>query len=220
MIIRNNYASYNVAGLEIENSSFVEAYGNTAEFNTAGLLIFNLPDLSQLGRNIKVYHNTLRQNNIPNFAHRSNIVAEVQAGIGLMILSVQNVEIYKNKFENNSTSSILIVNYQTTSRPVNDPSYDSHNKNIKIYQNTYLNSGFYPQKGASKNSKVIMKWLRKNLSTPFPDIIFDGVLESNLPQKTLCLDQRENFSFVNLHLESDNPSKNFLFTPDKYFCSF
>ncbi len=57
VIIRNNKAYYNVAGIESENSSNVEIYGNEAYENTTGLLIFNLPQLTVYGENIRAYDN-------------------------------------------------------------------------------------------------------------------------------------------------------------------
>ena len=50
VIIRNNKAFYNVAGIESENSTNVEIYGNEAFENTSGLLIFNLPEIDALRR--------------------------------------------------------------------------------------------------------------------------------------------------------------------------
>ena len=51
VIIRNNKAFYNVAGIESENSTNVEIYGNGAFENTSGLLIFNLPELTLQRKN-------------------------------------------------------------------------------------------------------------------------------------------------------------------------
>ena len=67
VIIRNNKAYYNVAGIESENSSKVEIYNNEIFNNTGGLLIFNLPHLNVYGENIKAYDNHIYDNNIKNF---------------------------------------------------------------------------------------------------------------------------------------------------------
>ena len=50
VVIRDNLAHHNVAGIEIENSRNVDCYNNRAENNTGGILIFNLPDLPQAFR--------------------------------------------------------------------------------------------------------------------------------------------------------------------------
>ena len=76
VIIRNNRAEYNVAGIEIENCHGAEAYGNVATNNTGGFLVFDLPDLPvQRGRDIRVHDNRIFNNNTPNFAPEGNIVA-------------------------------------------------------------------------------------------------------------------------------------------------
>lgn len=45
ILVRNNHVHGNVAGIEIENSVEADVYGNRATDNTAGILIFDLPDL-------------------------------------------------------------------------------------------------------------------------------------------------------------------------------
>ncbi len=51
VIVRNNRAEFNVAGIEIENSVGADVYENLVTNNTGGILIFNLPGLSQRGTN-------------------------------------------------------------------------------------------------------------------------------------------------------------------------
>ena len=45
IIVRNNKAFENVAGIEIENSLYADVYDNEAYNNTGGILVFDLPDL-------------------------------------------------------------------------------------------------------------------------------------------------------------------------------
>jgi parallel beta-helix repeat protein len=45
VIVRNSRAEFNVAGIEIGNSSNVDVFGNVVTNNTVGILVFNLPDL-------------------------------------------------------------------------------------------------------------------------------------------------------------------------------
>jgi parallel beta-helix repeat protein len=42
IVVRNNEAFQNVAGIEIENSFFADVYGNDSHGNTAGILVFDL----------------------------------------------------------------------------------------------------------------------------------------------------------------------------------
>ena len=50
IIVRNSLAEYNVAGIEIENSSFADVYDNTTKNNTGGILVFDLPQPTRHGR--------------------------------------------------------------------------------------------------------------------------------------------------------------------------
>lgn len=47
VVVRNNRAEFNVAGIEIENSVGADVYGNVVTNNAGGILVFNLPGLSQ-----------------------------------------------------------------------------------------------------------------------------------------------------------------------------
>jgi parallel beta-helix repeat protein len=67
VVVRNNRAERNVAGIEIENTFDADVYGNTASENTGGILVFNMPDLPQPGHSTRVYQNTIRANNTDNF---------------------------------------------------------------------------------------------------------------------------------------------------------
>ena len=58
IVVRNNRAEFNVAGIEIENSFDADVYGNTVVNNTGGILVFNMPALPQLGHSTRVYGNT------------------------------------------------------------------------------------------------------------------------------------------------------------------
>lgn len=57
IIVRNNRAEYNVAGIEIENSMDADVYGNVATNNTGGILIFNMPNLPRPGHGTRVFDN-------------------------------------------------------------------------------------------------------------------------------------------------------------------
>ena len=96
VIIRNNRAFYNVAGIESENSSRVEIYDNEAFENTSGLLIFNLPGLTVFGNQVKAYNNNIHNNNLKNFGVKGSIVSAVPKGTGVIIMATQKVDFYQN----------------------------------------------------------------------------------------------------------------------------
>src|SRR5215813_219219 len=96
IIVRNNLAVNNVAGIEIENSFNADVYGNTVTGNTGGILVFDLPGLQQLGgHNVRVFNNTIRDNNTANFGI-GGTVSLVPAGTGVVVMANQNVEIFGN----------------------------------------------------------------------------------------------------------------------------
>jgi parallel beta-helix repeat protein len=83
VVIRNNVAYWNVAGIEAENSRWVEIYENEAYDNTGGLLVFDLPGLTQYGHTTTVHNNRIHDNNHENFAQPGNIVASIPPGTGM-----------------------------------------------------------------------------------------------------------------------------------------
>ena len=60
IIVRNSRAEYNVAGIEIENSTYADVYDNVATNNTGGVLVFDLPNLEiQGGQATRVFNNEI-----------------------------------------------------------------------------------------------------------------------------------------------------------------
>ena len=99
IIVRNSHAESNVAGIEIENSTYADVYNNVAVNNTGGILIFDLPNLpGEGGANTRVFNNEISTNNTGNFAPAGNIVGTVPSGTGLMVLANDNIEIFGNTF--------------------------------------------------------------------------------------------------------------------------
>ena len=111
VIIRNNKAFYNVAGIESENSTNVEIYGNEAFENTSGLLIFNLPELTLYGGNVKAYNNNIYNNNLTNFAVKGSIVSAVPKGAGVVIMATKDVAFYNNTVADHKTVNLCVVSY-------------------------------------------------------------------------------------------------------------
>lgn len=107
-IVRNNTATYNVAGIEIENTQYADVYGNLAENNTGGLVIFDLPGNPIVGRDVKVHDNIIRNNNTVNFAP-GGTVGQIPGGTGTFAMASRRVEIYDNTYENNDTIDIAII---------------------------------------------------------------------------------------------------------------
>jgi parallel beta-helix repeat protein len=95
IVVRNSVAEFNVAGIEIENSYHADVHGNVARRNTGGILIFDLPNLPQMGgHSIRVFDNQVTDNDTPNFAPKGNIVASVPMGTGVMVMANRNVHVF------------------------------------------------------------------------------------------------------------------------------
>ncbi len=193
IIVRNSRAEYNVAGIEIENSTFADVHDNVATNNTGGILVFDLPNLPvQGGRNTRVFNNQIINNNISNFAPEGNIVGEVPAGTGLMVLANDSIEVFGNEFTDNQTSNVMIVSYYITERPFEDPNYDPIPEAIYIHDNQFNGGGTAP------DSEPLLA-LQAATGLDIPDIVWDGTLvPGSSPAQALCLSNNGEVSFVNL----------------------
>lgn len=193
IIVRNSRAEFNVAGIEIENSTFADVHNNVATNNTGGILVFDLPNLPvQGGRNTRVYDNEVFANNTDNFAPEGNIVAGVPAGTGLMIMANDNIEVFQNNFENNDTANVLIVSYLINEIPIDDPNYDPYPEAIYLHSNQYVGGGETPDSEP-------MALLQAATGQAIPDIVWDGMLSSGkAAADALCFAEADDTTFVDL----------------------
>lgn len=212
IIVRNSRAEYNVAGIEIENSTFADVYNNVTTNNTGGILVFDLPNLPvQGGRNTRVFNNEILENNTANFAPEGNIVGTVPAGSGLMVLANDNIEVFGNTFTDNDSANIIIVSYYITERPFEDPNYDPFPEGINIHNN-FFNGG-----GSNPDSEPLIA-LQAATGKAIPDVVWDGTLiPGKQTKEILCMRQNGEFSFVNL--DAGNGFSNPSFDSEQHNCS-
>jgi parallel beta-helix repeat protein len=219
VIIRNNKAYWNVAGIESENSKYVEIYGNEAYENTGGILVFDLPGLTTYGHTTKVYKNTVRSNNHTNFAQKGNIVASIPPGSGMMILATHDIEIFDNEFINNKSAGLSVVSYalvaamnegeqeqenaiggvQTINNRYEDDSlYHAYPYNVYIHSNRFQNKHWFPTMENDIGKLLLMK-------SPFspPDVIYDGIDDPNRAERNICIGDNGKFTFINLDAGND-----------------
>lgn len=109
VVVRNNIARANVAGLEIENTQFADVHDNYVEDNAGGLLIFDLPGNPVIGRDVKIHDNTVINNNRANFAPSGTTVSQIPRGTGTFALASRRVEITGNTYSNNLTTDVAIL---------------------------------------------------------------------------------------------------------------
>mgnify|MGYP001053394308 CR=1 FL=1 len=177
VVVRNNRAEWNVAGIEVENCIGADVYGNVATNNTGGILVFNMPNLPQAGYQTRVYDNDVFANNTENFGHAGTPVASVPAGSGIVINSNDQVEIFNNRLANNHTANIIISSLHTTgySDYAVQENFDPYPETIWIHDNQYDGGGSSPDGLDLKALKVAMF----GVSGRFPDILFDGYVDMN-----------------------------------------
>ena len=193
IIVRNSHAESNVAGIEIENSTYADVYNNVAVNNTGGILVFDLPNLPvQGGANTRVFNNEISTNNTGNFAPAGNIVGTVPSGTGLMVLANDNIEIFGNTFNENNSANILVVSYYITERPFDDPNYDPFPEYIHIHENQF-NGG-----GTSPDSEPL-EALQSATGKPIPHVVWDGTIKQGSKfNQVLCMRNNNALTYVNL----------------------
>ncbi|MEP2103383.1 MAG: parallel beta-helix domain-containing protein [Parasphingorhabdus sp.] len=166
IIVRRNTAIENVAGIEIENSFDAEVTENLVTENTGGILVFDLPNLPQMGgHNVLVARNAIINNNTDNFAPEGNIVASVPAGTGVMVMANRNVQVIENAMINNGTTNVMVVAY---TQKFDDANYDPTPREVYIADNVYGRAGFAPDFDGGKQ-------LAAAFGGALPAIVYDGL---------------------------------------------
>ena len=207
IIVRNSIAQYNVAGIEIENSYYADVYDNLASHNTAGILVFDLPDLPQQGgHHIRVFDNESINNDTDNFAPEGNIVGEVPRGTGIIIMANSDVEVFNNLMSGNGTVNLSIVSYGDET---DDQNYYPHPKRIQVHNNTYGPSGFDPDLETGDLAKALYEISEGNM----PDVFWDGII----PLSQMILGQPNDEKLI---LSEENSTTFLTISPIKYMLGF
>ena len=219
VIIRDNKAFFNVAGIESENSSHVEIYNNDSYQNTSGLLIFNLPGLTVYGNNIKAYNNKVYDNNLKNFGVKGSIVSAVPKGTGVIIMATKDVDFYQNFISNHKTTNLAVVSYEIFAadqdpeakvfidanesngiRTIDsdfqkDQAYDPYPGRVYVHDNSFKNEHYLP----TFSNDFGKLWFFKNKAI-IPDIAYDGILPMGTklsdPDVKVCIRNNGDASFA------------------------
>ncbi|WP_288132667.1 parallel beta-helix domain-containing protein [Microbulbifer sp.] len=208
VIVRNNRAEFNVAGIEIENTIGADVYGNVATNNTGGILVFNMPNLPQPGHSTRVYDNRVFENNTDNFGHEGTPVAAVPAGSGVVINSNDNVEIFNNEIADNETANVIVSSYFSAgyySDKSTQKDFDPYPEGIYIYDNQFAGGGDSPDHLELKALKVA----RFGLTGSLPDIMWDGAMDPNkmvngeLPENLKLCIENEGVGIINVDVQGD-----------------
>jgi parallel beta-helix repeat protein len=175
VVVRNNRAEQNVAGIEIENTVGADVYDNVATGNTGGILVFNMPDLPQAGHSTRLFRNRIVANNTANFGEPGSAVAGVPAGSGIVVNSNDRIEIFDNDIADNATANVLISSLfsaqYTQDRPRAE-SFDPYPESIYIYDNRFSGGGTSP----GREALAAVRDALFGAGGALPDIVWDGVV--------------------------------------------
>jgi parallel beta-helix repeat protein len=201
VVMRRNRAEYNVDGYEVENSQHVDVYDNVATHNSGGLGVFNLPGLpKQGGRDVRVFHNQIYENNTANFAPKSlGAIYHLPAGTGIYIMAINNVEVFQNKVHDNNTTNISVIEYNPSLGEVKDARYRPFTDQIYLHDNEISGGGKSPDVREDE-----VKALSAALGGPLPDVLYDGVVDPTMRAAKkganpaqICLANNGDFTFLN-----------------------
>jgi parallel beta-helix repeat protein len=231
IIVRNNTVTHNVSGIEIENSFNADVTGNNSNNNTVGFLVFDLPNLPQVGgHNVRVYSNTFTDNNTPNFGDVSGTVAKVPAGTGGAVMANTKVEVFNNTFSGNTTVGFAVISCfaafdQATCLPpptgTATSGYNPFPGNVYAHGNTFTTNGANPLQH-NQNPALPSFALAYLLNTGFPptpgdpgwadnhvsDVIYDGILSPFAVGENpymICSQANGSGHFADLHLDQVDP---------------
>jgi len=166
IVVRNSRAEFNVAGIEIENSYNADVFDNVATRNTGGILVFDLPNLPQMGgHSHRIYRNRIVQNDTPNFAPKGNIVASVPVGTGVMVMANKNVHVFDNEIDGNQSAAVMLVSYTQT---FDDKTYNPLPRDVVVRGNRMGRNGHDPKFAGAEI-------LAKAVGGTIPPVLWDGV---------------------------------------------
>ncbi|WP_068876888.1 MULTISPECIES: parallel beta-helix domain-containing protein [unclassified Phenylobacterium] len=166
IVVKRSRAEFNVAGIEIENSMNADVFDNVATRNTGGILVFDLPNLPQMGgHSTRLFRNKVVQNDTPNFAPKGNIVANVPTGTGVMIMANKNVHVFDNEIAENQSAAVMLVSY---TEKFDDKTYNPLPRDIVVRDNRIGRNGWDPK---FTGGEILAKMMGGSL----PPVMWDGV---------------------------------------------
>ena len=221
VVVKNSRAEYNVAGIEIENTVDADVFDNVATNNTGGILVFNMPNLSQEGARTRVFQNQVFSNNTENFASPGGAVAGVPAGSGILINSNDDVEIFDNDLADNDTAHIIISSVYSTNYASRETAegFDPYPERIFIHGNRYEGGGTSPDMLELK----VLKTAMFGLTGAFPHVVWDGYLNESLavdgalaPERNICINDEAETELLNA--DGPNGYSNPRVERDRHLC--
>lgn len=209
IVVKNCFATENVAGIEIENSLHADVFDNVATGNVGGILVFDLPDLVQKqGGYVRVYKNTIKENNLENFAPKGNIVAKVPDGTGVLILATNHVEVFDNQIINNKSLGLGIISYFMTENKIKDKVYYPYPTAIYVHDNNFERKRV---RATSKGRFGQIYRFKLRFGRNVPHILYDGIVDPKTldasgkvkPESRICIRNNKNQTVANMDAKND-----------------
>ena len=177
-IIRNNICFDNTVGIEIENSTFIEASDNLARDNSVGIAILLLPGLSiPLMEDTVLKNNTVINNNRPNLLNDPDeILSGLPDGLGILVFGGDRTLVEKNRVIGNNTAGIAVVQV-LPDLASQDPRVEPFPDQNTVTDNVVLQNGKNPDERAAPlpGADLIWdltgtgnSWINNRFQTSFP----------------------------------------------------
>ncbi|HEY1694126.1 MAG TPA: parallel beta-helix domain-containing protein [Polyangiaceae bacterium] len=227
IVVRNNTVFGNVAGIEIENSFYADVHDNTAHDNTGGILVFALPGLQQdTGHDVRVFDNTIQDNNTENFADSTDIVSIVPAGTGFFVMANKNVEVFGNTITGNKTAAAAVISYLTSQQAYSDANYYAYPTDVSLHDNTYSGNGTEPD-ARSQIGILLATGMGQYPGGHTPDVMWDGFVDASLPSgpdpQTICVNEPTASAVCDMNfgqVDPNNPNVDAMVCgPSTYDCT-
>jgi parallel beta-helix repeat protein len=168
IVVRDNEAFANVAGIEVENSTGALVEGNHVHGNTGGILVFLLPfNLAKEAADARVLRNRVFANNAANFADPGAMVANVLRGTGILVLAADRTEVSGNEVRGNHSYGIAVSGLVGLYPPATRFDVDPHPDENWVHGNTLV------ENGTSPDPRLVA------LGIPGRDLIWDGTGRGN-----------------------------------------
>ncbi len=144
IVVRNNEVFNNVAGIEIENCTAALVTNNSAHHNTAGILVFVLPNNpSKVGLDTRVINNRSWANNHKNFGKPGTLIANLPPGLGILVMAADRTEVTQNLLAENDSYGI-VVGALTQSGGEHKLDVEPNSDYTTIAANEYRDNGRHP----------------------------------------------------------------------------
>lgn len=145
IIVKNCEVHLNVVGIEIENSVNALVESNYVQENTAGILVYLLPNSeSKVARDCRLIRNRVLNNNLENYGNLYSFAHTVQPGTGILVLAADNSEITSNEIRGNNSYGVAVLNLSMLFPSSTVFDVGQIPENTWVHNNTYSENGRKP----------------------------------------------------------------------------